>query len=125
MDAPTELSSLWRPDNMPLVSCIMPTHNRRLFVPHAVRYFLCQDYANRELIIVDDGDDPVQDLMPDDHRIRYLRLDRRHKIGAKRNLACKAAQGDVIVHWDDDDWMAPWRLRYQVTEMMRTQSDIC
>ena len=25
-----------------------------------------------------------------------------------------------VVHWDDDDWSAPWRLRYQV-EMLRTQ----
>ena len=28
-------------------------------------------------------------------------------LGAKRNLACELARGEIIVHWDDDDWMAP------------------
>ena len=41
--------------SQPLVSCIMPTYNRREFVPLAIRYFLRQDYANKELIIIDDG----------------------------------------------------------------------
>ena len=50
----------------------MPTHNRRPFVAQAIVYFLRQDYPNRELIIVDDGTDPVADLIPDDPRIRYL-----------------------------------------------------
>ena len=31
----------------PLVSCIMPTANRRRFVPEAIRLFLAQDYAAR------------------------------------------------------------------------------
>ena len=74
----------------PLVSCIMPTYNRRRFVPLAIGYFLRQDYPNRELIIVDDGTDPVQDLVPDDPRIRYMSLEAKHSIGAKRNLACNS-----------------------------------
>lgn len=101
-----------------LTSCIMPTHDRRAFVPQAVGYFLRQDYIGRELIVVDDGTDPVQDLMPDDARIRYLRLEGKHTLGAKRNLACRESRGEVIVHWDDDDWMAPWRLSYQVENLL-------
>ena len=42
-----------------LVSCIMPTASRRRFVPLAIRYFLSQDYPNKELLILDDGDDSV------------------------------------------------------------------
>jgi GT2 family glycosyltransferase len=42
----------------PLVSCIMVTRNRPEFVLQSIRYFERQDYANRELIIVDDGDEP-------------------------------------------------------------------
>ena len=26
-------------------------------------------------------------------------------LGEKRNLACQEAQGSIIIHWDDDDWM--------------------
>lgn len=46
------------------ISCLMPTYNRRAFVPQAVDYFLRQDYPSRELIVVDDGTDPVEDLIP-------------------------------------------------------------
>lgn len=111
--------------SQPLVSCIMPTYNRREFVPHAIRYFLHQDFAKKELIIIDDGSDTVKDLVPDDERIRYLRPDKKHTIGAKRNLACKEAAGDIIVHWDDDDWMAPHRITYQVENLLKEQADVC
>lgn len=118
-------SSKTATESVPLVSCIMPTYNRRLFVAQAIEYFLRQDYPNRELIIVDDGTDPINDLIPDDPYIRYLHLDEKHTIGTKRNLACNEAKGDIIVHWDDDDWMAPWRLNYQVEGLLSEQADIC
>jgi hypothetical protein len=104
----------------PLVSCIMPTCDRRRFVGRAIRYFLEQDYPNRELVIIDDGTDRVADLIPPDPRIRYVQLLERSTIGAKRNLACEQARGELVVHWDDDDWSAPRRLRYQV-EMFHNQ----
>jgi glycosyltransferase involved in cell wall biosynthesis/SAM-dependent methyltransferase len=110
---------------LPLVSCIMPTYNRRAFVPLAVRYFLRQDYPNKELIVVDDGTDPVEDLMPAEAQIRYLRLTERLALGAKRNLACDAAQGQWIIHWDDDDWSAPGRISYQVQQIEGTAAEIC
>ena len=50
----------------PLVSCIMPTADRRRFVPLAIQNFLQQDYPNRELVILDDGQDSVADLAPAD-----------------------------------------------------------
>jgi glycosyltransferase involved in cell wall biosynthesis len=97
----------------------MPTKNRRQFVPKAIEYYQRQDYANRELLVLDDGDDPVQDLMPDDPTIRYVRLDRPYRLGLKRNLACQLARGDILAHWDDDDWYAPWRLTHQVSGMQK------
>lgn len=109
----------------PLVSCIMPTADRRTFVPQAIKYFLKQDYPNRELIVVDDGTDTVADLIPPDPRIRYIRLGEKHTLGAKRNLACKDARGEVIVHWDDDDWVAPWRLSYQIRSLLIEGADVC
>jgi glycosyltransferase involved in cell wall biosynthesis len=103
----------------------MPTADRREFVPQAIQCFLQQDYANRELIVVDDGIDVVADLIPPGPRIRYVRLEGKHTIGAKRNLACQEAKGEIIVHWDDDDWMANWRLSYQVASLLKEQADLC
>jgi glycosyltransferase involved in cell wall biosynthesis len=109
----------------PLVSCIMPTRNRRAFVGQAVWYFLRQDYPRKELIVLDDGDDSVADLIPPDEEIRYVRLDRRLPVGEKRNLGCEMSRGELIAHWDDDDWIAPHRLATQVRELMESDSDVC
>jgi ADP-heptose:LPS heptosyltransferase/2-polyprenyl-3-methyl-5-hydroxy-6-metoxy-1,4-benzoquinol methylase len=109
----------------PLVSCIMPTHNRRALVRQAIRYFLRQDYEPKELIVVDDGTDAVGELMPDEGRVRYVRLSQRMSVGAKRNLACEQARGEIIAHWDDDDWHAPRRLRYQVEALVREGTEVC
>ena len=102
----------------PLVSCIMPTSCRRSFVTQAISYFLCQDYPERELVVVDDGAETVADLIPDEPQIRYARLPGKRSVGAKRNRACEMANGEIIVHWDDDDWMAPWRLSRQVQALL-------
>jgi glycosyltransferase involved in cell wall biosynthesis len=109
----------------PLVSCIMPTFNRRAFVPRAVDCFLAQDYANLELIVVDDGSDPIADLLPPDPRIRYVRLGERTSVGAKRNVACESARGEIVVHWDDDDWYPPWRVRVQAAALRARGGDVC
>ncbi len=108
-----------------LISCIMPTADRRAFVPLAIRAFLGQDYAPRELIVLDDGTDPVADLMPADERIRYIRLERRLSVGAKRNRGCEMARGDLIAHWDDDDWSAPGRLSQHAQTMAEAGGDAC
>ena len=107
----------------PRVTCVMPTADRRRFVPRAIARFLAQDYTDAELLIVDDGADRIADLVPADPRVRYIGLDRRLVLGAKRNLACEDARGEVIVHWDDDDWSASWRLGYQVEQLVATGAD--
>lgn len=109
----------------PLVSCIMPTYNRRRFIPQAVGCFNRQDYPNLELIVIDDGTDPIADLLPADPRIVYVRKQQRMTIGAKRNLACELARGEFVVHWDDDDWYAPARVRRQVVALQETGADLC
>jgi glycosyltransferase involved in cell wall biosynthesis len=111
--------------DLPLISCIMPTYNRRRFVGQAVWYFLRQDYPAKELIVLDDGEDAVADLIPEDDRIRYRRLERRACLGAKRNLACELSRGEFIAHWDDDDWTSPNRLSAQMAHLQASNADIC
>ena len=113
------------PMAFPLVSCIMPTYNRRQFVPQAIKYFLRQDYPHKELIILDDGTDKICDLVPDLPEIQYIALPSKLRVGEKRNLAVEASRGELILHWDDDDWMHPCRMRYQVEHMLRASADVC
>jgi len=109
----------------PVVSCVMPTSNRPWFVQRALTYFLRAADPECELIVVDDGEEPCPIAAAPSPNVRYLRLERHCSIGAKRNLACDHAQGAFIVHWDDDDWYAPWRLGYQVQDLKETGADIC
>lgn len=104
----------WIVSSAPLVSCVMPTWNRRAFIPAAIDCFLRQTYDPRELVILDDGEEPIDDLIPEDARIRYVFEDRRRITGDKRNRVCELAIGELICHWDDDDWSAPDRIAHQV-----------
>jgi hypothetical protein len=108
-----------------LVSCIMPTANRRHFVPEAIACFLRQDYASCELLILDDGAEAVEDLVPDEPRVRYVRCEPGLTLGGKRNRACELAAGEIIAHWDDDDWYPPNRLSRQVIALIDRDADVC
>ena len=108
----------------PLVSCIMPTYNRRPFAPLALQHFQRQDYPHKELIVVDDGSDPVANIFLGQQNVRYIRLSMRTSIGGKRNIACREARGQIIAHWDDDDWYSPDRLRYQVAPVLAGEADL-
>jgi glycosyltransferase involved in cell wall biosynthesis len=123
----------------PLVSCLMPTKNRRAFISRALAMFAAQDYPNTELVIVADGDD-ITDLLPSDHgwkKVKYGPRDRwgdpiivndgsilhvrfEGTLGAKLNHAAQLASGAICINWDDDDWNAPDRISTQVAHMQLT-----
>ena len=58
--------------------------------------------------------------MPNDERIRLVEIEEGYLIGAKRNHGCELARGELIAHWDDDDWSAPERLADQVQRITET-----
>jgi len=102
----------------------MPTYNRRSFIGLSLKAFEAQDYPAKELIIVDDGTDPIGDMVDKVASVRYVRLPARLSIGAKRNRACAEARGAIIAHWDDDDWYAPHRLRRQSEPLFAGKADL-
>ena len=99
---------------MTLVSCVMPTADRRAFVPGAIKLFLAQTWPEKELVIHDNGVVSVCDLVPRDWRIRYFRKPGDTPLGEVRNWLCREAHGRFIAHWDDDDWYSPERIRLQM-----------
>lgn len=102
--------------NYPFVSVITPTYNRRKFIPSLIQCYEHQDYRKdrMEWIILDDGQDKVKDLFDAvKHRIpnlRYISLDEKLLIGAKRNRLNQEAKGSIIVAMDDDDYYPPCRV---------------
>jgi len=105
---------------MLLVSAIMPTCNRPQYIEQAIRCFLAQTYPHKELVIVDDGDS-IKHLVPTRPDILYESSWPPLRIGPKRNLACGLASGDIIAHWDDDDWSAPDRIEQQLRMLVRAR----
>ncbi len=89
---------------MPRVSVIIPAYNYARFLPQAIDSALAQTYADREIIVVDDGS---TDETPDvarryDGRIRYHRQANRGLSGA-RNTGARLAQGQLLAFLDADD----------------------
>jgi glycosyltransferase involved in cell wall biosynthesis len=102
------------------VTCMCLTRNRRAWLPKAIQCFLSQTYKVSQLLVVAEGPD-VRDLVPRDPRIHLIHLsERTWSIGEKRNYACERATGDIICHWDDDDWSAPDRLADQLARLQQT-----
>lgn len=108
----------------PRVACVMITGNRREFALKSVAYFQRQDYAERELVIYDDGRDGLQELLPNDPRIRYHRGPAGLSVGERRNRAVALTRCPIVVHWDDDDWYSPRRLSYQVEPIVAGRADV-
>src|SRR5580765_5977572 len=90
------------------VSCLMPTANRAKWIPLAIDCFLHQTFADAELVILDNGNDNTESVIPQHPRIRYIRQPGpRLTTGEMRNLTCSLAEGDLFIHCDDDNSVAP------------------
>jgi hypothetical protein len=95
-------------DDLPSVSIVTITKDRRPFIPLAKYCFLSQSYPESKIewVIVDDGNDQIKDLVSDLPNVTYVLCDEREggwTIGAKRNLGVERAKHDVLVMMDDDD----------------------
>jgi glycosyltransferase involved in cell wall biosynthesis len=102
----------------PLVSCVMVTKNRLPLARRAVECFVAQTWGNKELVVVDDGDEDYTAML-DAYRasapIRYFRVkpEPGARLGDLRNLSLDRADGEFIAQWDDDEWYHPERIAVQ------------
>lgn len=109
---------------LPLVTCIMPTRKRSEFVPSAIDCFLRQDYPRKQLLIFEEES---SSSVPASADIRHVQtnINIYNSIGEKRNAMCSVADGELIAHWDDDDWHAPNRLSTQIGMMLAQGARLC
>ena len=100
--------------NKPLVSVIIPTHNRASLVCDAVKSVLAQTYNNIEIIVVDDGstDDTRSVVTALSGNIKYI-LQEKQGPGVARNRGIDEASGDWIAFLDSDDLWLPDKLSLQ------------
>ncbi|MFM9984871.1 MAG: glycosyltransferase family 2 protein [Flavobacteriales bacterium] len=94
----------------PLVSVIIPTHNRSQELERAMRSVLLQTEQSFEILVADDAS--TEDLGAviarlNDTRIRHIRNDEKTNANVMRNHGIREAKGQYIAFLDsDDEWTA-------------------
>ncbi len=108
----------------PLVSVIIPTHNRADLVVQAVESVLNQTYENIETIVVDDGstDNTSEVLKTYEGRIKYIYQERGERSRA-RNKGFRCSSGHYIAFLDSDDMWLPMKIEKQV-QLLDQEPDV-
>ena len=115
----------------PFVSVLCVTFNRRPFIPMFLEMVRNQDYPQSrfEVIVVDDGTDPIQDIiekagMPN---VRYIRVKEKMPLGKKRNYANSLIDNRTkyIIPMDDDDVVMSERISHSVETLERNPQAMC
>lgn len=97
------------------VSIIVPTYNRSEYFPRLLACYQKQTWSDLELLIFDDS--PQRSTLFDEpslQDVHYFHSDKRLSIGEKRNYLIEKASGEIIVHFDDDDYYAPQYVDFMV-----------
>jgi hypothetical protein len=112
---------------LPCVSVITLTRDRRAFIPLARYCMIAQTYPESKIewVIVDDGKDQIKDLVSDIPNVNYILVDEPMTIGAKRNLAVSRATYDILVVMDDDDVYPNNSILTRVTHMLMNPAKEC
>jgi hypothetical protein len=114
-------------EDLPPISVITLTRDRRAFIPLAKYCMVAQTYPEDKIewVIVDDGKDQIKNLITDLPNVTYVLIDEPLTIGAKRNLAISKAKHDILVMLDDDDVYPNNSLISRVAHMLAEPKKEC
>ncbi len=89
------------------ISCIIPTCDRRDFLPQAINSVLEQSLPPDEIIIINNGREPV--VLSDDlaTKVKVFDIIPYAGVAQARNFGACVAQGDYLAFLDDDDLWTP------------------
>ncbi len=112
----------------PTVSIILPTYNRKTFLPEAIEAIRSQELADWELIVVDDGStdgtseviDGMVAAIP--QTVKYISQENQGAYGA-RNTGLDHAAGRFIAFYDSDDIWLVHHLR-DCVEALENNEDV-
>jgi len=117
-------------NKLPFLSIITPTYNRRKLFSIAIRNWMSTIYPKdkMEWVIVDDGNENIKDMLPNDNRIRYIKLPYQkyyRQMGRKRNFCIEQAKSKYIVFMDDDDHYFPEHILARIKTMLSNDNIEC
>jgi hypothetical protein len=107
----------------PRISVVMTAYRPGRALLTAVRSLLDGEWANLEVLVVDDASGPDFAAVLDavaalDERVRVIRRDVNGGTFAARNTAFDALTGDFVTGLDSDDWAAPGRLARSIAPLL-------
>ena len=111
----------------PFISVCTPTFNRRPFIPMMLQCFENQTYPKDKIewIIVDDGTDPIEDLVSHIPQVKYFKYNEKLTLGKKRNICNEKSSGEIIIYMDDDDYYPPERFSHAVEMLRQNPKALC
>jgi len=105
----------------PVVSVIITTYNRAIYLKRAIKSVISQTFKNFELLIIDDcSTDNTEQIVHSitDDRIIYYKNETNMGVHQARNNGIQMARGSFIAFLDDDDEWLPEKLKKQ-TELFK------
>ncbi len=96
----------------PMLSIIIPTHNRPDLVRRAVQSALATSTDDTEIVVVDDASSPpaavaLDDLARVNARLKLVLNTAERGAAGARNFGVTEAGGDIVLFLDDDDVLLP------------------
>lgn len=93
------------------IDVILPTYNRRTFLPRAIDCICRQTFPDWRLLVVNDGGEDVADIIAEcrDNRIVYFNRPHAGK-AAQLNFALGQVTAPYVAYMDDDDDVFPEHL---------------
>jgi glycosyltransferase involved in cell wall biosynthesis len=109
--------------NLPAISCLCHTKNKKTILERAIRCFKAQTYPNKDLLIIFEDDNLIAPQVLsaiEDESISYLKIptDPKLTLGQLRNIGVQKCKGDFFCVWDDDDWYHCQRLEHQLNSVL-------
>src|SRR3990167_5546788 len=94
-------------DKNPLVSVIVPSYNCSQFLPKCLDAVKSSDYANYEIIVVDDASTDESPIIAQQSGAHVIHMDKQSGPGAARNIGTQHAKGDIYLFVDSDVVIKP------------------
>ncbi|MEC4987688.1 MAG: glycosyltransferase [Oscillatoria sp. PMC 1068.18] len=109
--------------NKPLVSILINNYNYEKFIADAIESAIAQTYANKEIIVVDDGstDNSRQIITDYENQITPLFKENGGQASAF-NAGFSLAKGEIIIFLDSDDLLLP-EIVEQVVPIFQEQTE--
>lgn len=115
------------PDS-PTLSAVVPVYDVQRFLPACLTSISRQDFADYEVVLVDDGSHDKSAKIATRHARRDPRIRLVHQenagIGAARNTGVALARGELLTFVDSDDELAPGAWSRMVGTILETGSDL-